>query len=70
MLCKKSHDNGHIAIVSTEAVDFVAQKGITGEKSVCFPCRADVHRVLRDPSYIPRWEKQTTSCVKNCNEVI
>lgn len=76
-LCKQSHDKSNMALVRTwksaEALDFVAQKGIKEDGLVCLPCRADIRRVLRDPSHKPRWEKKVTTqgcCIQNCNEEV
>ena len=72
-LCDAHH--GHMRPVSswknTAACEFVSQKGITAQSLVCRPCRQDICRLLGDPSYIPRWEKNTTGitcCIADCME--
>lgn len=72
-LCNQSHDKNNVAMVhswkSVDALAFVAQKGIEKDGIICLPCRADIRRVLRDPSHKPRWEKKEMTiqcCIENC----
>ena len=76
-LCKQSHDKNNTALVHTwksvEALDFVMKKGLKKDSVVCLPCRADIRRVLRDPSHKPRWDKKISvegCCIKICSEEV
>ena len=42
---------------SISACEFIAERGVTREEVVCRPCRDDIGRAGKNPSYIPRWEK-------------
>ena len=74
-LCKQCHNKENIALVRTwkikGAIYFMTQRGITGEQSICYPCRSDIRRVIQNPGYTPRWNKQhpMKSCyIKDCKE--
>ena len=76
-LCNQCHNKENIALVRTwkmkGAIDFVTQRGITGEQSICFPCRSGIRRVIQNPGYSPRLNKQhpMKSCyIKDCKETV
>ncbi len=44
--------------------------GVDAESPICCPCRDDISRLVKDPSYVPRWGKKVNkeNCfVANCD---
>ena len=56
--------------MSQTARELALSMGVSFRTPVCQPCRSDITRLVKNPSYKPRWEKpkKVRCCVHECTE--
>ena len=72
VLCEHHHDfmSDVSTWTNTDASSFAKEMSMDDGDCICCPCRDDVCRCLKNPSYIPRWEKRTrqiSCCILHCS---